>query len=380
MRDAYRRRRDVAVTALADARAADQRAARRVLHPRRRLGARPSDTYRLRALARRRPRRRRRAGRDVRARRRGPVRLSLASPAEVIEEGIARLVGAVDAWRLEPFGSMRRRPRGRSSMAQTRSSRSKAAEVARPCADRAARDRATRRPRHDAVRVRRAVLGYSKATTHRILQTLTRREFLRLRRGARHVHARRHEPATRHRVPREHRPPARGAPGAAALAESSRRDRPPRAPQRHRCRLHREGRELARRPHVQPRRRHDAGVLDRHRQGDPGLPRRVGARASSPDRARAARTAKTITDRDALREELARDARARITRSTTSRTRRASAAPAPQSSITPDGVQAGISVAGPASRLTLARLAELGPLVREEADAISATVGHRASS
>jgi DNA-binding IclR family transcriptional regulator len=43
-----------------------------------------------------------------------------------------------------------------------------------------------------------------------------------------------------------------------------------------------------------------------------------------------------------------------------------------------DQVQAGISVAGPASRMTRDRLATLGPLVREAADAISATVGHRA--
>jgi DNA-binding IclR family transcriptional regulator len=39
-------------------------------------------------------------------------------------------------------------------------------------------------------------------------------------------------------------------------------------------------------------------------------------------------------------------------------------------------VAGGISIAGPEQRMTLARLAELGPLVREHADAVSAAVGY----
>jgi DNA-binding IclR family transcriptional regulator len=40
-------------------------------------------------------------------------------------------------------------------------------------------------------------------------------------------------------------------------------------------------------------------------------------------------------------------------------------------------VAGGISIAGPAQRMTLERLGEVGPLVREHADAISAAVGHQ---
>ena len=92
-----------------------------------------------------------------------------------------------------------------------------------------------------------------------------------------------------------------------------------------------------------------------------------------------ARTAKTIVDPDALSRELAETRRRGFSIDDVENEEgiRCTGAPILDHAGV---VQAGISVAGPASRLTLARLAELGPLVREEADAISATVGHRVPS
>ena len=92
-----------------------------------------------------------------------------------------------------------------------------------------------------------------------------------------------------------------------------------------------------------------------------------------------ARTSQTIVDGDALRRELAatRGRGYSVDDVENEEGIRCAGAPIFDHS---GAVQAGISVAGPASRVSLERLAELGPLVREEADAISATVGHRVAS
>ena len=106
MRDAYRQRRDVAVAALRDGgllvseprgafyiladveRATDDTYAfARALVADHAVAVAPGDTFG-------------RAGH-------GLVRLSLASPTDVIEEGIARLAGAVEGWSAERHGSMR---------------------------------------------------------------------------------------------------------------------------------------------------------------------------------------------------------------------------------------------------------------------------------
>ncbi len=90
----------------------------------------------------------------------------------------------------------------------------------------------------------------------------------------------------------------------------------------------------------------------------------------------AARTPKTIVNPKALRRELAETRRRGFSIDDVENEEgiRCTGAPIVDHA---NVVQAGISIAGPASRLTLARLAELGPLVREEADAISANLGNR---
>jgi IclR family acetate operon transcriptional repressor len=90
----------------------------------------------------------------------------------------------------------------------------------------------------------------------------------------------------------------------------------------------------------------------------------------------AARTPKTIVDPTALRRELAATRKRGYSIDDVENEEGIRCAGAP---VFDHGgvVQAGISVAGPASRMTRERLAALGPLVREAADEISATVGHR---
>jgi IclR family acetate operon transcriptional repressor len=88
-----------------------------------------------------------------------------------------------------------------------------------------------------------------------------------------------------------------------------------------------------------------------------------------------ARTANTITERDELRAELSRARERGYSIDDVQNEDGIRCVGAP---IFDHGgrVQAGISVAGPASRMTMKRLRELGPIVRREADQISAAVGY----
>jgi IclR family acetate operon transcriptional repressor len=86
------------------------------------------------------------------------------------------------------------------------------------------------------------------------------------------------------------------------------------------------------------------------------------------------RAANTITDRAALREELHRTRERGYSLDDIENEDGIRCAGAPV--FDHNGrVQAAISVAGPATRMTVERLHELGPLVRAHADAVSARVG-----
>ena len=86
------------------------------------------------------------------------------------------------------------------------------------------------------------------------------------------------------------------------------------------------------------------------------------------------RAGNTITDRDALQAELRRTRERGYSIDDIENEEGIRCAGAPVFDHT-GRVQAAISVAGPASRMTRARLDELGPLVRAQADHISARVG-----
>lgn len=91
------------------------------------------------------------------------------------------------------------------------------------------------------------------------------------------------------------------------------------------------------------------------------------------------RTPHTVVDRDGLRAELARirDRGYSIDDVENEEGIRCVGAPVFDHS---GRVAGGVSIAGPDHRMTLDRLAELGPLVREHADVISAAVGFRESA
>jgi DNA-binding IclR family transcriptional regulator len=88
------------------------------------------------------------------------------------------------------------------------------------------------------------------------------------------------------------------------------------------------------------------------------------------------RTPNTIVDRDELREELARIRKRGYSTDNVENEEGIRCVGAPVFDHS-GRVAGGISIAGPEQRMTLERFAELGPLVREHADAISAAVGFR---
>jgi IclR family acetate operon transcriptional repressor len=88
----------------------------------------------------------------------------------------------------------------------------------------------------------------------------------------------------------------------------------------------------------------------------------------------AQRASGTITERTVLREELARTRERGFSIDDVENEEGIRCAGAPVFDHA-GHVQAGISVAGPATRMTLKRLAEIGPILRQKADAISRQVG-----
>jgi IclR family acetate operon transcriptional repressor len=216
-----------------------------------------------------------------------------------------------------------------------------------------------------------AVLGYSKATTHRILQTLTRREFLRedggaftlgvtnLRLGIEFLESidLRHE----------------ALPMLRALAEST-------GETAHLGRL--SGTDVVYIEKVESS--HAVRMYSRVGDTMPAYSTGIGKAVlaflddDALDRHLPARLApravNTITDPDALREELQRTRERGYSLDDVENEDGIRCTGAPVFDHT-GRVQAGISVAGPASRMTLERLHELGPQVRAQADLVSARLG-----
>lgn len=223
-----------------------------------------------------------------------------------------------------------------------------------------------------------AVLGYSKATTHRILRTLTRRGFLRFDEG-------RHtfmlgvtnlrlgiDFLERIDLRREALPVLRRL--AERVGETV-----------HLGRL--SGTDVVYIEKVES----SQAVRMYSRVGDTmpaystGIGKAILAFLDEPELQRhlpdllVARTSKTIVDPEALRRELGETRRRGYSIDDIENEEGIRCTGAPIFDHA-NVVQAGISVAGPASRLTLKRLAELGLLVREEANTISTRVGHRLGS
>ena len=90
------------------------------------------------------------------------------------------------------------------------------------------------------------------------------------------------------------------------------------------------------------------------------------------------RAANTITDRDALREHLRRTRERGYSLDDVENEEGIRCTGAPVFDHT-GRVQGAISVAGPATRMTVERLHELGPQVRAQADLVSARLGHRSA-
>ncbi len=218
-----------------------------------------------------------------------------------------------------------------------------------------------------------SVLGYSKATTHRILQTLTRREFLRfdedrgtftlgvtnLRLGI--------EFLERLDLRREVLPTLR------ELADTS-------GETAHLGRI--SGTDVVYIEKVES----SQAVRMYSRVGDtmPAYSTGIGKailafldddelESHLPD-VLARRAANTITDRDDLRAELRRTRQRGFSIDDVENEDGIRCTGAPVFDHV-GRIQAAISVAGPASRMTRQRLEELGPIVRAQADLISARVG-----
>jgi DNA-binding IclR family transcriptional regulator len=218
-----------------------------------------------------------------------------------------------------------------------------------------------------------SVLGYSKATTHRILQTLARREFLRLdeARGTFTLGV------TNLRLGNEFLESIdlrrEALPTLRALAETT-------GETAHLGRL--SGTEVVYIEKVES----SQAVRMYSRVGDtmPAHSTGVGkAILAFLDEAAVERhlplllvkrAANTITDRDALRDELRRTRERGFSIDDIENEDGIRCTGAPVFDHT-GRVQAAISVAGPATRMTRERLDELGPPLRAQADAISAQVG-----
>lgn len=222
------------------------------------------------------------------------------------------------------------------------------------------------------------ILGYSKATTHRILQTLTRREFLRLdddrgvftlgvtnlRLGIEFLENidLRHE----------------ALPTLRALAESTWETV-------HLGRL--SGTDVVYIEKVES----SHAVRMYSRVGDTmpaystGIGKAILAFLDNAELARhlpeplVRRTANTITNRRYLREELRRTRERGFSIDDIENEEGIRCTGAPVFDHT-GRIQAAISVAGPASRMTRARLEELGPLARAQANLISARIGFGAAN
>jgi IclR family acetate operon transcriptional repressor len=219
-----------------------------------------------------------------------------------------------------------------------------------------------------------AVLGYSKATTHRILQTLTRREFLRLdeERGTFTLGVTNLRLGIEFLESIDLRREA--LPMLRALAEST-------GETAHLGRL--SGTDVVYIEKVESS--HAVRMYSRVGDTMPAYSTGVGkAVLAFLDEAAierhlpevlSPRAANTITDREALREELERTRERGYSLDDVENEEGIRCAGAPVFDHT-GGVQAGISVAGPASRMTVDRLHELGPQVRAEADRVSARLGY----
>jgi IclR family acetate operon transcriptional repressor len=218
-----------------------------------------------------------------------------------------------------------------------------------------------------------AVLGYSKATTHRILQTLTRREFLRLdeERGTFVLGVTNLRLGNQFLESIDLRREAR--PTLRALADSS-------GETVHLGRI--SGTEVVYIEKVES----SHAVRMYSRVGDTmpaystGVGKAILAFLESAELERhlppalERRATNTITDREALREELKRTRDRGYSLDDIENEEGIRCTGAPVFDHT-GRVQAAISVAGPATRMTLKRLHELGPQVRAQADQVSARLG-----
>src|SRR4051795_8702059 len=217
------------------------------------------------------------------------------------------------------------------------------------------------------------VLGYSKATTHRILQTLTRREFLRVdeERGIFTLGV------TNLRLGNEFLESIdlrrEALPMMRALAEST-------GETAHLGRL--SGTDVVYIEKVESS--HAVRMYSRVGDTMPAYSTGVGKAIlafledSELERhlppALELRATNTITDRQALREELERTRDRGYSLDDIENEEGIRCTGAPVFDHT-SRVQAAISVAGPATRMTLKRLHELGPQVRAQADRVSARLG-----
>jgi IclR family acetate operon transcriptional repressor len=218
------------------------------------------------------------------------------------------------------------------------------------------------------------VLGYSKATTHRILQTLTRREFLRLdsERGTFTLGVTNLRLGIEFLESIDLRREA--LPMLRALADAT-------GETAHLGRLSGTAVVYIEKVESSHAVRMYSRVGDTMPAYSTGVGKAVLAFLDDADVDRhlpevlTPRAANTITDRDALREELQRTRERGYSLDDVENEDGIRCAGAPVFDHT-GNVQAGISVAGPATRMTLDRLHELGPQIRAEADRVSARLGY----
>jgi DNA-binding IclR family transcriptional regulator len=222
------------------------------------------------------------------------------------------------------------------------------------------------------------ILGYSKATTHRVLQTLTRREFLRLdqERGTFTLGVTNLRLGIEFLESIDLRREA--LPTLRTLADST-------GETAHLGRL--SGTDVVYIEKVESRQavRMYSRVGDTMPAYSTGVGKAILAFLDDAEldrhlpRALERRAANTITELPALRQELRRTRERGFSLDDVENEDGIRCAGAPVFDHT-GRVQAGISVAGPASRMTRERLDELGPLVRAQADLISARVGYGAGN
>lgn len=221
------------------------------------------------------------------------------------------------------------------------------------------------------------VLGYSKATTHRILQTLTRREFLRLdeERGTFTLGVTNLRLGIEFLENIDLRREA--LPMLRVLAETT-------AETAHLGRLSHTDVVYIEKVESSHAVRMYSRVGDTMPAYSTGIGKAVLAFLDESELERhlppalERRAANTITDRDALREELRRTRERGYSLDDIENEDGIRCTGAPIFDHT-GRVQAGLSVAGPATRMTMSRLRELGPHVRVQADLVSARLGFRAA-